>query len=129
VAPGYDHIVGAIGGALAAMAGADFLCYVTPAEHVALPNVEDVTEGVIVTRIAAHAVDLVKRREESQWDYNISKARAELDWKKQFALAINPEKTRRIREERMPQKFVETCTMCGEFCAIKLLKEYVRAEH
>lgn len=129
VAPGYDHIVGAIGGALAAMAGADFLCYVTPAEHVALPNVEDVTEGVIVTRIAAHAVDLVKRLEASQWDYNISKARAELDWKKQFALAINPEKTRRIREERMPQKFVETCTMCGEFCAIKLLKEYVRAEH
>jgi len=129
VAPGYDHIVGAIGGALAAIAGADFLCYVTPAEHVALPNVEDVKEGVIVTRIAAHAVDLVKRREASQWDYEISKARAELDWEKQFVLAINPEKALRIREERLPRKFVETCTMCGEFCAIKLLKEHVRAEH
>jgi phosphomethylpyrimidine synthase len=129
VAPGYDHIVGAIGGALAAMAGADFLCYVTPAEHIALPSVEDVMEGVIVTRIAAHAVDLVKQREAAQWDYNISKARAELDWKKQFKLAINPELTRKIREERLPKKFVETCTMCGEFCAIKILKEYIQVEN
>ena len=129
VAPGYDHIVGAIGGAAAALAGADFLCYVTPAEHVALPSVEDVREGVIATRIAAHAVDLVRRREAAQWDYEMSKARAELDWDRQFRLAINPEKTRGMRRERMPKKLNEVCTMCGEFCAIKLLKEYVRAEH
>ncbi len=129
VAPGYDHIVGAIGGAIAGMAGADFLCYVTPAEHVGLPNADDVREGVIVTRIAAHAVDMAKRREAATWDYEMSKARAELDWERQFALAINPEKPRRMREERMPGKSVEACTMCGEFCAIKLLKEYVRAEY
>lgn len=123
VATGYDHIVGAIGGAIAAMAGADFLCYVTPAEHLGLPSVEDVKEGVIVTRIAAHAVDLAKHQEAARWDYEISKARADLDWEKQFASAINPAKARLMREERTPTKSIEACTMCGEFCAIKLLKE------
>ena len=130
VAPGYDHIVGAIGGALAAMAGADFLCYVTPSEHLALPSVEDVREGVIAARIAAHAADLVRRREiEAQWDYEISKARADLDWERQFKYAIDPLKARMIRESRSPRQ-QEVCTMCGEFCAIKLLKRYlIHAEH
>ncbi len=130
VAPGYDHIVGAIGGALAAMAGADFLCYVTPSEHLALPSVEDVHEGVIAAKIAAHAADLVRRREvEARWDYEISKARADLDWERQFKYAIDPLKARMIRESRSPRQ-QEVCTMCGEFCAIKLLKRYlIHAEH
>ena len=98
IAPGYDHIVGAIGGALAALAGADFLCYITPSEHIALPTVEDVREGVIVTRIAAHAADIVRRKEAKERDYNISKARAELDWEKQAQLAIDPEKFKKIRD-------------------------------
>ena len=129
VAPGYDHIVGAIGGAVAAIAGADFLCYVTPAEHIALPSVEDVREGVVVTKIAAHAADLVKRREERKWDYEMSKARAELDWEKQFKMALDKEIIQRIRREREPRKVPQVCTMCGEYCAIKLLKQYVHAEH
>ncbi|MEM2924714.1 MAG: phosphomethylpyrimidine synthase ThiC [Methanocellales archaeon] len=130
VAPGYDHIVGAIGGAIAAIAGADFLCYVTPAEHIALPSAEDVREGVIVTRIAAHVADLVKRREiASKWDFEMSKARAELKWEEQFKLALDPEKIERIRRERMPKKATEVCTMCGEFCAIKLLSKYFKAQH
>lgn len=130
VAPGYDHIVGAIGGAVAAMAGADFLCYVTPSEHLALPSVEDVREGVIAAKIAAHAADLVRRREmEARWDYEISKARADLDWERQFRYAIDPVKARRIRESRSPRE-LEVCTMCGEFCAIRLLKKYLlHAEH
>ncbi|KYH39416.1 MAG: phosphomethylpyrimidine synthase [Candidatus Bathyarchaeota archaeon B23] len=130
VAPGYDHIVGAIGGALAAMAGADFLCYVTPSEHLALPDVEDVREGVIAARIAAHAADLVRRRElHARWDYEISKARADLDWERHLKLALDPVRARRIREERAPGRG-EVCTMCGEFCAIKLLREYLlHAEH
>ncbi len=130
IAPGYDHIVGAIGGALAAMAGADFLCYVTPSEHLALPSVEDVREGVIAAKIAAHAADLVRRREmEARWDYEISKARADLDWERQFKYAIDPLKARMIRESRSPRQ-QEVCTMCGEFCAIKLLRKYLlHAEH
>ncbi|MGQ9680747.1 MAG: phosphomethylpyrimidine synthase ThiC [Candidatus Bathyarchaeia archaeon] len=130
IAPGYDHIVGAIGGAVAAMAGADYLCYVTPTEHIALPDLEDVKEGVMVARIAAHAADLVRRRESSlRWDYNISKARADLNWEEQIRRSINPERVRRIRGLRHPKKVEEVCTMCGEFCAIKLLKDYTRAEH
>lgn len=130
VAPGYDHIVGAIGGAVAAMAGADYLCYVTPAEHIGLPDVDDVREGVLVSRIAAHAADLVRRRDTAaRWDYEISKARSELDWDRQMALALNPEKVRRMRKQRYPKKVEEVCSMCGEFCAIKILKDYLRAEH
>jgi phosphomethylpyrimidine synthase len=128
VAPGYDHIVGAIGGAVAAMAGVDYLCYVTPSEHIGLPSVEDVREGVIVTKIAAHAGDLVRRREDAKWDYEMSKARAELRWDQQQKLALDPKKFQRMRQERHPE-ITEFCTMCGEYCAIKLLKEYVRAEH
>lgn len=129
VAPGYDHIVGAIGGAFAALSGADFLCYVTPAEHIALPEPNDVKEGVIVTKIAAHAADLVRRREASNWDYEMSRARADLNWEKQFELALDPKKIRTVRSERSPKKVTEVCTMCGEFCAIKMLKQYIRAEH
>jgi len=131
IAPGYDHIVGAIGGAVAAMSGADYLCYVTPTEHLGLPDVEDVREGVIVTRIAAHAADLVRRREDAvKWDNEMSKARSEFDWEKQISLALNPVKARRIREERSPgDPYEEGCSMCGDFCAIKILKEYTRAEH
>ena len=130
VAPGYDHIVGAIGGAVAAMSGADFLCYVTPTEHIALPDIEDVREGVLTSRIAAHAGDLVhNKRLAAKWDYHISKARSDLDWNAQMALALNPDKVKRIREQRPPKKVEEVCTMCGEFCAIKILKDYIRAEH
>jgi phosphomethylpyrimidine synthase len=130
VAPGYDHVVSAIGGAVAAMSGADFLCYVTPAEHIALPDVEDVREGVLVARIAAHAADLVRRRDiASQWDYAVSKARSDLDWEAQSRLSIDPERLKRIRTERAPKQVAEVCTMCGEYCAIRLLKDYVRSEH
>ena len=130
VAPGYDHIVGAIGGAVAAMSGANFLCYVTPTEHIALPDIEDVKEGVLTTRIAAHAGDLVNnRRTAAKWDYSISKARSDLDWKEQMRLSLNPDKVKRIREQRPPKKVEDVCTMCGEFCAIKILKDYIRAEH
>jgi len=131
VAPGYDHIVGAIGGAVAAMAGADYLCYVTPTEHIGLPDVEDVREGVIVSRIAAHAGDLVRRRDKAiVWDNDMSKARADLDWQRQIDLSINPARVRKVKEERSPGEMTDKgCSMCGEFCAIKILKEYMRAEH
>ncbi|MCX6654554.1 MAG: phosphomethylpyrimidine synthase ThiC [Candidatus Bathyarchaeota archaeon] len=131
IAPGYDHIVGAIGGAVAAMAGADYLCYVTPTEHIGLPDVEDVREGVIVSRIAAHAGDLVRRRDKAiVWDNDMSKARADLDWRKQIDLSINPARVRKVKEERSPGEMMDKgCSMCGEFCAIKILKEYMRAEH
>ncbi|MFH2110845.1 MAG: phosphomethylpyrimidine synthase ThiC [Candidatus Bathyarchaeota archaeon] len=131
VAPGYDHIVGAIGGAVAAMAGADYLCYVTPTEHIGLPDVEDVREGVIVSRIAAHVGDLVRRRDKAiVWDNDMSKARAELDWQRQIDLSINPARVRRVKEERSPGEMADKgCSMCGEYCAIKILKEYMRAEH
>jgi len=131
IAPGYDHIVGAIGGAAAAMAGADYLCYVTPTEHIGLPDVEDVREGVIVSRIAAHAGDLVRRRDKAiVWDNDMSKARADLDWQRQIDLSINPARVRKVKEERSPGEMTDKgCSMCGEFCAIKILKEYMRAEH
>ena len=124
VAPGYDHIVCAIGGALAAYHGADFLCYVTPAEHLKLPTPEDVREGVIATRIAGHAADvargLAKARE---WDDEIARARKALDWERQIKLCIDPHKARRYREESRPQ-MDEVCTMCGKFCAIKMVREF-----
>ena len=127
VAPGYDHIVGAIGGALAAQAGVDYLCYLTPSEHIGLPDVDDVREGIIASRIAAHVGDLVRRPDVAyNWDYQMSKARSELDWEKQINLAINPEKTRCIRESRAPgEPMDEGCSMCGDYCAIKILKEYM----
>lgn len=123
VAPGYDHIVCAIGGALAAKAGADFLCYVTPAEHLRLPTVDDVREGVIVTRIAAHAADIAKGvRGAWEWDKRMSEARKRLDWEKQFQLAIDGEKARRMWQEGS-EPDNGACSMCGEYCAIKLVEQ------
>ncbi|MBN1682551.1 phosphomethylpyrimidine synthase ThiC [Candidatus Bathyarchaeota archaeon] len=131
VAPGYDHITSAIGGSVAAMSGADFLCYVTQTEHIGLPDIEDVKEGVIVTRIAAHSGDLIRRKRiASRWDYKISEARAELNWDKQINLAINPEKVKTLLEKRSPTTTAEKgCSMCGDFCAIKILKQYMKSEH
>ncbi|MEW6771240.1 MAG: phosphomethylpyrimidine synthase ThiC [Bacillota bacterium] len=127
VAPGYDHLVSAIGGAVAAMAGADFLCYVTPTEHLGLPTAEDVREGVIAARIAGHAADIVKGIPGARdWDLAMSRARRALDWDRQLALAIDPAKARRLREERNPAGMRE-CTMCGEYCAMRLVAEFFGA--
>jgi phosphomethylpyrimidine synthase len=118
VAPGYDHITSAIGGAIAAAAGADFLCYVTPAEHLRLPTVDDVRIGVVASKIAAHAGDLVKRRAESiGWDNEMSRARKQRDWEAMFRLAIDGDKARQMRSQIPSQS--DQCSMCGEFCAIK----------
>ncbi|NIV43554.1 phosphomethylpyrimidine synthase [Candidatus Bathyarchaeota archaeon] len=128
IAPGYDHIVGAIGGALAGLAGADFLCYLTPSEHLGLPELEDVKEGVIATKIAAHAVDIVKVGTKATCrDLNMAKARANLDWKKQFENALDPEKAMKIHG-RLELKRSETCSMCSEYCALKILEEALKAE-
>ncbi len=125
VAPGYDHITSAIGGALAAANGADFLCYVTPAEHLGLPTKEDVKEGVIAARIAGHAADLVKGVKGAwEWDLEMAKARKKLDWPQQIALAIDPEKAARMRREKNDDE-QEACTMCGKFCAYKLISNYL----
>ncbi len=128
IAPGYDHIVGAIGGAIAGLAGADFLCYLTPSEHLGLPNLEDVKEGVIATKIAAHAVDIVKLGSKAaNRDLAMAKARANLNWKKQIENALDPEKATKIRN-RVKLKSPETCSMCSEYCAIKILKEALKTE-
>lgn len=125
IAPGYDHITSAIGGALAASSGADFLCYVTPAEHLGLPTEEDVKEGVIAARIAAHAADLIKGVKGAwEWDLEMAKARKKLDWQKQIELAIDPEKAQKMRKEKN-EDTQECCTMCGKFCAYKLVSEYL----
>ncbi|WP_019850383.1 phosphomethylpyrimidine synthase ThiC [Desulfitobacterium sp. PCE1] len=125
VAPGYDHITSAIGGAIAASSGADFLCYVTPAEHLGLPTEEDVKEGVIAARIAAHAADLVKGVKGAwEWDLEMAKARKALDWTKQIELSIDPEKAGRMRKEKNEDN-QERCTMCGKFCAYQLISDYM----
>ena len=119
IAPGYDHITSAIGGAIAAANGAAFLCYVTPAEHLRLPNAADVKEGIVAARIAAHAADLAKGIPgAADWDYQMSTARKNLDWEKMFALSLDPDKARRYRAEAQPEK-EDTCSMCGNFCAVK----------
>jgi phosphomethylpyrimidine synthase len=128
VAAGYDHIACAIGGAVAGMAGADFLCYVTPAEHLKLPSVQDVRDGVIANRIAAHAADIARGRKDAlEWDIAMSKARKALDWNKQISLAIDPVKAKAYRESSKPGSD-EVCTMCGEFCAIKVVKAYMGSQ-
>lgn len=128
VAPGYDHITSAIGGAIAATYGASFLCYVTPAEHLRLPNLEDVKEGIIASKIAAHAADIAKGvKGAADWDYQMSKARKEVDWEKMFELSIDPEKARRYRAESKPEK-EDTCTMCGNFCAMKNMNRILDGE-
>lgn len=124
IAPGYDHIVGAIGGSIAGMYGADFLCMVTPSEHLALPTADDIREGTIVTKIAAHVADTVKegQRDRSRsMDRDMSKARSDLDWEKQYSRAIDGERARHIRETRMTAS--DACSMCGDLCAIKLVKD------
>lgn len=122
IAPGYDHLVSAIGGAIAAWHGADFLCYVTPSEHLRLPTAEDVKEGVIAARIAAHAADIARGiKGAAEWDLEMSKARWDLDWEKQIELAIDPVKAKEMRGQR-PPKEEEVCTMCGEYCAIKMIR-------
>ncbi len=119
VAPGYDHITSAIGGAIAAANGADFLCYVTPAEHLRLPTLEDMKEGIIAARIAAHAADIAKGIPGARkWDDQMSNARRELDWQRMFDLALDPEKARRYRESSLPEN-PDTCTMCGKMCAVR----------
>jgi phosphomethylpyrimidine synthase len=126
VAVGYDHIACAIGGALAASAGADFLCYVTPAEHLRLPSVSDVHEGVIASRIAAHAADIVKNVPGArERDRQMALARKALDWDRQMSLALDPVRAREIRQSSRPQ-VAEVCTMCGEFCAMKGMSEYLK---
>lgn len=127
VAPGYDHIVAGIGGALAASSGADFLCYVTPREHLGLPEIEDVREGVVVTRIAAHAADIAKNADFfMRWDNEMSRARKALDWDRQVELSVNPEKAGRVLAECRTEH--EGCTMCGEFCAMKFVADYLKTD-
>ena len=119
IAPGYDHITSAIGGAIAAANGADFLCYVTPAEHLRLPDLQDMKDGIIASKIAAHAADIAKGvKGARQWDRRMAEARRKLDWDAQFKEAIDPEKAKAYRESSMPE-ISETCTMCGEMCAVK----------
>jgi phosphomethylpyrimidine synthase len=124
ISPGYDHITCAIGGAIAGKAGADFLCYVTPSEHLKLPSIEDVREGVIATRLAAHAADIARGNQKAfQRDFEMSKARKNFDWERQIELSIDPEKARRYHKEGTSTE-KDVCTMCGEFCAIKRLKDF-----
>ncbi len=121
IALGYDHISGAIGGALAAMYGADFLCYVTPSEHLGLPGVEDVRMGVVASKIAAHSADIVRLRDTSL-DDNMSRARRELDWDKMFKCCIDGS----VRERHPELADKNVCTMCGKYCALKIVKDYLK---
>ncbi|MDO3378789.1 phosphomethylpyrimidine synthase ThiC [Geoalkalibacter halelectricus] len=124
IAPGYDHITCAIGGTLAAAAGADFLCYVTPSEHLRLPTVEDVHEGVMASRIAAHAADIVKGVPGAMdKDIAMARCRKNLDWEGQFRLALDPDKARRLRAESGVDEEHGACTMCGEFCAYQVMSD------
>ena len=126
IAAGYDHIACAIGGAVAGMAGADFLCYVTPSEHLKLPSSDDVREGVIAARIAAHTADIARgHRGAIERDLEMSRARKNLDWNTQISLSIDPTKARAYRSSSRPSSD-DVCTMCGEFCAIKIVRDYFR---
>ncbi|OPX83974.1 phosphomethylpyrimidine synthase ThiC [Pelotomaculum sp. PtaB.Bin117] len=125
IAPGYDHITSAIGGAIAAAGGADFLCYVTPAEHLRLPTLGDMKEGIIASRIAAHAADIAKGIQDARrWDDDMSEARRNLDWERMFKLAIDPEKARLYRAESQPED-KDTCTMCGKMCAVRNVNKVI----
>ena len=128
VAPGYDHITSAIGGALAATYGADFLCYVTPAEHLRLPDLDDIKEGIVATRIAAHAADIAKGIPGTiDWDNKMSEARKNLNWNAMFELAMDPEKAREYKESSKPIDD-EVCTMCGDMCAVKRSREILEGK-
>lgn len=131
IAPGYDHITGAIGGAIAAWQGAAFLCYVTPAEHLALPNVEDVHRGIIASKIAAHAADIAKGIPGARdQDDRMADARRNLDWDAQWLEALDPETAKAIRSSRMPEEDHEdTCSMCGKFCAVRSINKALAGEH
>jgi phosphomethylpyrimidine synthase len=124
IAPGYDDRVAAIGAAISSSYGADFICYVTPAEHLALPTVEEVFEGVISSRIAAHVGDMIKLKKRDA-DLEMGHARRDLDWERQFQVAMNPERARAIRDERMPAD-TDGCTMCGDYCAIKIVNRHFK---
>nr|WP_207326437.1 phosphomethylpyrimidine synthase ThiC [Peptostreptococcus stomatis] len=128
VAPGYDHITSAIGGAIAAAAGVDFLCYVTPAEHLRLPDLDDMKEGIIATKIAAHAADIAKKLPHARdWDNKMAKARADIDWEAMFGLAMDEEKARKYRAESTPEH-QDTCTMCGKMCSMRTMKKIMSGE-
>jgi len=127
IATGYDHIAGAIGGAIAAAKGADFLCYLTPAEHLGLPSADDVREGVIASRIAAHAGDLVKNKQAQKWDNDMAQARVCFDWEQQIQLSLDPVRARRYREQRNSGD-IKGCSMCGNFCAMEIVSHYLKAE-
>ena len=131
IAPGYDHITAAIGGAVAAMSGAAFLCYVTPAEHLALPNVEDVKQGIIASKIAAHAADIAKGIPGARdIDDKMAQARQALDWEAQFACALDPEIAKAIRDSRKPEDdHSDTCSMCGKFCAVRSMNKALAGEY
>ena len=131
IAPGYDHITAAIGGAVAAMSGAAFLCYVTPAEHLALPNVEDVKQGIIASKIAAHAADIAKDIPGArEIDDKMADARRALDWEAQFACALDPETAKAIRDSRKPEDdHSDTCSMCGKFCAVRSMNKALSGEY
>jgi phosphomethylpyrimidine synthase len=127
IAPGYDHITSAIGGAIAAWNGADFLCYVTPSEHLRLPPVEDVREGVIATRIAAHAADIARGIPGAMdRDDKMADARRALDWKAQIELSIDPERASAWRGGSLPTADETACTMCADLCAIKTSRKAIR---
>lgn len=130
IAPGYDHITAAIGGAIAAWTGAAFLCYVTPAEHLALPNVDDVHAGIIASKIAAHAADIAKGVPGTRdRDDRMAKARKELDWDAQWLEALDPVAAKAIRESRMPEEdHSDTCSMCGKFCAVRSMNKALSGE-
>ncbi|MFC1624291.1 phosphomethylpyrimidine synthase ThiC [Candidatus Omnitrophota bacterium] len=126
VAPGYDHIVGAIGGAMAAFYGADFLCYVTPSEHLRIPDEDDVKNGVIASRIAAHAADIAKRVPGAiDWDRDISRSRFARDWKKHVGKSIDPVKSASYRKKSIPKKR-DVCTMCSSYCSMKIIEKHFK---
>ena len=129
--PGYDHITAAIGGAVAAASGAAFLCYVTPAEHLALPNVDDVKQGIVASKIAAHAADIAKGIPHARdIDDKMGDARRVLDWDAQFACAIDPETAKAIRDARLPEDdHSDTCSMCGKFCAVRSMNKALAGEY
>ena len=128
IAPGYDHITSAIGGAIAAQNGAAFLCYVTPAEHLALPNVDDVKQGIIASKIAAHAADIAKGvRGAMDIDNKMAEARQKLDWDAQWECALDPETAKAIRDSRAPEQ-EDTCSMCGKFCAVRSINKALSGE-
>ena len=130
IAPGYDHITAAIGGAIAATAGAAFLCYVTPAEHLALPNVEDVRTGIIASKIAAHAADIAKGLPGARdMDDHMADARRKLDWEEQWNYCLDPETAKAIRASRAPEDdHSDTCSMCGKFCAVRSINKALAGE-